>query len=112
MSDEQKVLKALLNTGSLDNEEQKVQGIAQLAVDKGFDHLSNAQRGVIAPWLTRVCDGVTNPGGHHNNCHTLLEGESLASAIESEAYYGGVLCESCVDESEQYSREWDRIQAE
>jgi hypothetical protein len=112
MGDEQKVLRALLKNGSLDNEEQKVRGVAQLAVDKGYSHLSAAQKGVITPWLTRACDGVTDPGDHHNDCQALLEGEALASALENEAYYDGVLCESCVNESEQYAREWERIQAE
>lgn len=112
MSDEQKVLRALLNNGSLDNEEQKVRGVAQLAVDKGYQHLSGAQKTLVTPWLIRACDGVTNPGGHHNNCQALLEGETLGSALETEAYYGGVICESCINESAQYEREWERIQAE
>lgn len=112
MSDEQKVQKALLNNGSLDNEEQKVRGVAQRAVDKGYHDLSDGQKALLTPWLTRACDGVTDPGGYYNDCQTLLEGEALASALETEAYYGGVLCEDCVNESEQYAREWDRIQAE
>lgn len=40
MSDEQKVLEALHKNGSLDNEEDKVRGIAQRAVDNGYDNLS------------------------------------------------------------------------
>lgn len=112
MSDEQKVLGALLRNGSLDNEEVKVKGIARLAVDKGYDHLTPLQKDVIVPFLTRDCDGVNNPGGHHNDCQVELEGAALAAALENEAYYDGVLCENCVNESEQYAREWERIQAE
>jgi hypothetical protein len=112
MSDEQKVLEALHKNGSLDNEEQKVRGIAQLAVDNGYDNLSPLQKNVLSHLLTRACDGVTNPGDHHNECQVVLEGEALVAALESEAYYGGALCENCVNESEQYTREWERIQAE
>lgn len=109
MSDEQEVLKALLKYGCLDNEEQKVKGIAQLAVDQGYEHLSPLQRNVVVPFLTRNCEGVTNPGGHHNDCHVVLEGEALVAALD---YHDGVLCEDCINENEQYAREWERIQAE
>jgi len=112
MSDEQKVLEALHKNGSLDNEEDKVRGIAQRAVDNGYDNLSPLQKNVLAPLLTRACDGVTNPGDHHNDCQAVLEGAALVSALESEAYYEAVLCEDCVNETEQYAREWERIQAE
>ncbi|WP_160295400.1 hypothetical protein [Photobacterium angustum] len=42
----EKVLEALLERDAFDNEEQKVGGIAKLAIDKGFDSLSHAQRNV------------------------------------------------------------------
>lgn len=112
MSDEQKVLEALQKNGSLDNEEDKVRGIAQLAVDKGYSHLSALQKNVVAPFLSRVCDGVTDPGDYHNDCKVVLEGKAYVAALENEAYYDGVLCEDCVNESEQYAQEWERIQAE
>ncbi len=112
MNDEQKVLEALHKNGSLDNEEQKVRGIAQLAVENGYDNLTPLQQNVLAPWLTRVCDGVTNPGGHHNDCKAVLDGAALVAALESEGYYNGVLCENCVNETEQYKQEWERIEAE
>jgi hypothetical protein len=112
MSIEQKVLKVLIENGSLDDEDQKVRGIAQLAVDKGYDHLTGPQQSVVQPFLSRTCDGVEDPGGHDNNCQVTLEGSALVEALSNESYYGGVLCESCVNESEQYSNEWERIQAE
>jgi hypothetical protein len=112
MSEEQKVVEKLLENGSLDNEDQKVRGIAQLAVEKGYEGLSKPQQKVLEPFLERTCDGVENPGGHHNECSVILEGEALAEALTHEAYYGGVLCENCVNETGQYAREWEKIQAE
>jgi hypothetical protein len=112
MSEEIEVLKQLLDKGHLDNEDGKVSGIAKLAVDKGFDQLSALQKAVITPHLQRACEGVTNPGGHHNECRVVLEGKELATALEQEGYYSSVLCENCINETEQYSNEWDRIQKE
>lgn len=106
------VLEKLLKTGSLDDEDGKVRGIAQLAVDKGFDHLSEPQKNVLRPHLTKACDGVTDPGGYHNDCQTVLESDELATALENQAYYGSLLCEKCIDEAEQYAREWERIDRE
>ena len=112
MSEEIDVLKQLLGKGHLDDEDAKVSGIAKLAIDKGIDHLSNLQKGVIAPHLQSACEGVTDPGGHHNHCQVVLEGKELATALENEGYYSSVLCESCINETEQYSNEWNRIQRE
>lgn len=112
MSDEQKVLEVLIKNGSLDEEDQKVRGIAQLAVDKGYEHLSGAQQKVVQPFLSRACDGVEDPGGYHNKCAVILEGAALAEALTNEAYHGSALCEDCVNEAAQYDNEWARIQAE
>ena len=112
MSDEVNVLEQLLSIGAFDNEDNKVSGIAQLAMDKGFDHLSSAQQAVLHPFLTSNCEGVTNPGGHHNECPAVLEGKDLAKALEQSGYYDGVLCENCINETEQYQSEWERIKAE
>ncbi|KWS11027.1 hypothetical protein AL064_12540 [Pseudomonas syringae pv. syringae] len=112
MSGETEVLKQLLQNDHLHNEDAKVSGIAQLAVDKGFDSLSALQQSVIARLLTKKCEGVTNPGGHHNECHVILEGQEFATALEQERYYESVLCENCINETEQYSREWERLESE
>ncbi|WP_313098709.1 hypothetical protein [Atlantibacter hermannii] len=89
-----------------------VPGIAQLAIDKGYDHLSAKQKAVLEPFLTQACDGVTDPGDHHNNCQHVLEGDDLESAIENDMHYGGLLCPSCVDEDEEYRRRWEKLQDE
>lgn len=112
MSDEQKVVEKLIEYGSLDNEDQKVLGIARLAADQGCDKLSSLQQKVLKPFLSKGCDGVENPGGHHNDCSVVLEGLPLAEALDQQSYYGALLCRDCVDETEQYAREWAKIQAE
>lgn len=100
MGDEVDVLRQLLSNGSLDELDPMVKGIAQLAMSQGFDHLTARQQAVLQPHLTQVCAGVTDPGGHHNDCNAALEGKKLAVALEQEGYYGSVLCEDCIDESE------------
>ena len=112
MSVEQQVLEVLIKNVSLDDEDQKVRGIAQLAVDKGYEQLSALQQKVVQPFLSRPCDGVENPGGYHNECAVTLEGKALVEALNNEAYYDAALCEDCVNEAEQYASEWARIQAE
>ena len=68
MTANEQILNYLLEHGVLDNEEQKVTGIAQLAVDNGFISLTAKQKAVIAPWLSANCSGSTDPGGYHNGC--------------------------------------------
>lgn len=112
MSHEADVLRQLLNNGSLDEHGDTVTGIAQRAVDQGFENLSDRQKAVLQPYLTQACAGVEDPGGHHNDCNVILEGRALAAALEQEGYYGAVLCEDCVNETEQYEQEWERIRGE
>ncbi|MEP8557343.1 hypothetical protein ABKW12_20780 [Enterobacter hormaechei] len=106
------LLDAMLKHDRFHNQNAMVPGIAQRAVDNGYDSLTEKQQAVLYPFLTEKCDGVTNPGGHHNDCQVILEGDDLESAIENEMYYGGLLCPSCVDEKEHYKAEWERIQRE
>ncbi|EGJ7435106.1 hypothetical protein INE29_005068, partial [Escherichia coli] len=66
------ILHHQITHGIFDNAAQMVQGIAQLAVDKGFTSLSEKQRAVIEPFLTQHCSGVTDPGAHHHDCGRAL----------------------------------------
>ncbi|WP_338458127.1 hypothetical protein [Pantoea sp. Nvir] len=106
------LLESMLNHDRFHNQDSMVSGNAQRAVDNGFYSLSDKQKAVLAPFLKQPCDGVTNPGGHHNHCPVTLEDEDLESAIENEMYYGGLLCPACVDEKERYTAEWEKIQRE
>lgn len=99
MSVEQQVFEVLLKNGSLDDVDEHVRDIVQLAVDKGYNHLSGPQQAVVQPLLSQTCDGVEAPGGHANNCPVTLEGSALAEALTNESYYGGMLCERCIAES-------------
>lgn len=112
MADEEKALDKLLEYGHLDQEDRMVEGIARRAIDHGFDNLTQPQKAVLRRFLTRECEGVTDPGGHHNGCEAELEGEALAEALTRESYGDGFICESCDDESNEYQRQWDRINAE
>ena len=109
---EEKALEVMLKNGMFDEEDQKVGGIAKLAVDKGYQALSPAQQRVLEPFLSVRCSGVEDPGGYHNDCVHDIQGEELPGALEHSAYYGATLCESCREETDRYANEWARIQAE
>lgn len=94
------------------NEEQKVPGIAQLAIDEGYEKLTPAQKRVLEPFMSHSCDGVENPGGHHNDCDNTLVDDELENAYENQGYYGAMLCSGCIDEKEEYKRQWDRLEQE
>ncbi|WP_343463490.1 hypothetical protein [Pantoea sp.] len=106
------LLKTMLDHDVFVMEDKKVPGIAQLAVDKGYDTLSAAQKHVLSPFMSHGCDGVENPGGHHNDCENVLTGSELESAYENRNYYDAMLCPQCVDELEEYRRQWERISRE
>jgi len=106
------LLSTLIKYDRFHGANQMVPGIAQLAVDKGYENLSGKQKLVLEPYLTHACDGVTDPGEHHNNCQHILEGDELESAIQNDMHYGGLLCPSCVDEKEDYRRRWEDMQSE
>jgi len=112
MTIERDVLEALINHDLFQSDDAKALGIARLAVDTDFDRLSAKQQHVLQPFLTVKCDGVQNPGGYHNNCQNRIEGNELLGAIESYGYYDAMLCVSCQEEQDNYTNEWERINAE
>ena len=111
MSNEQ-ILDYLLEHGVLDNEEQKVSGIAKLTVDKGYDTLSHAQKSVIAPWLTANCSGSTDLGGYHNGCSVALTGDELVEALDLAEDYDSIQCESCRSDDSYYDHERSKFMKE
>lgn len=58
MSDEVDVLRQRLSNGSLDECDAMVRGIAQLAMDQGFNNLTTRQQAVLRPHLTQECAGL------------------------------------------------------
>lgn len=112
MTVETDVLGELLKVDALHNESDIVKGIAQRAVDSGFESLSPRQQAVINHLLSRDCNGVTDPGGFHNNCQRTLEGQDLVEATVNSGFYGEWLCEDCRNESDGYDRERERFMAD
>ena len=106
------LLRTMFDHDVFANEEKKVFGIAQRAVDEGYDTLTPAQKSVLSPYMSHNCEGVENPGGHHNNCENVLTGTMLETAYENRSYYDAMLCSQCVDELEEYKRQWERIERE
>lgn len=106
------LLETMLKHDRFHDQDSMVSGIAQRAIANGFDSLTSRQKAVLTPFLEQPCDGVTDPGGYHNNCSVTLEGEELESAIQNDMHYGGLLCPSCVDEKERYRAEGEKIQRE
>ncbi|MFC0227422.1 hypothetical protein [Serratia aquatilis] len=107
MGDEEKLLATLIGNDTFHNEEAKVSGIAQRAIDKGFSSLSAAQKKVLEPFMSHECDGYTDPGGFHHDCPNTLEGSELSEAYEEFSEHEAILCESCREEVnfQDYQRE-------
>jgi len=112
MAIETDVLVALFEVDALHNETDQVKGIAQRAVDHGFETLSPKQQHVINHLLSKACEGVTNPGGYHNECRASIEGQDLIDATTNSGYFDGWLCEDCRNESEGYEVERARFMAD
>ncbi|EKT6267682.1 hypothetical protein [Enterobacter roggenkampii] len=104
------LLNTMLEHDRFHGQDAMVAGIAQRAVNNGYESLTPRQKAVLVPFLTKPCDGVTDPGGYHNDCQHVLEGDDLENAIQNDMYYGGLLCPSCVDEKEEHRRQWENIQ--
>ncbi|CAI0825990.1 Uncharacterised protein [Serratia proteamaculans] len=108
MAIEDEILALQLDQDVFHNEDSKVSGIAKLAVAKGFETLSPAQQSVVRPFLTQPCEGVRDPGGHHNDCQTQLSDVELKEAYE-ERGLDSLLCENCRDEQIGYQEHWARF---
>ncbi|MFC6377565.1 hypothetical protein [Tatumella sp. UCD-D_suzukii] len=106
------LLSTMLDHDFFHGQDDKVSGIAMRAVDHGFDTLSVLQQRVLKPFMSQPCDGVTNPGGDHNGCESLIDGDDLETAIINQNYYGGLLCDKCINEKVGYIAHWEKIQAE
>lgn len=113
MGIKEKILDYQLNHGVFDNAKfGGTQGIAKLAVAQGFDTLSAKQKEVLEPYLSQTCSGITDPGGHHNDCSTELQDEALLDAYHRCDDIECLICESCDSEQGYYAHQWDRISKE
>lgn len=113
MGVEEKIFKTQLEKGVFDAAEVNfAEGLARLAVDKGYDSLSSKQKAILEPYLSVYCSGVTDPGGHQHNCGALLEGEDLLEAYQLSDDNESLMCESCRSEQGYYEHQWQRISEE
>lgn len=112
MTIETEILAELIKVDALHEESDIVTGIARRAVDFGFETLTAKQQVVINHLLSKACEGVSDPGGFHNNCQAVLDGKDLADATINSGYYGVWLCEDCRNESDGYDRERERFMAD
>ncbi|MFC0336117.1 hypothetical protein [Kushneria avicenniae] len=87
-------------------------GIAKRAISHGFTSLSPKQKAILEPYLSVTCSGVTDPGGHHNNCSVRLEGEALLDAYRRSDDQENLTCQSCDSEEGYYRHQWVKIQKE
>lgn len=107
------ILSYQLDHGVLENASfSGIEGIAKLAINKGFETLSEKQKASLKPYLSQMCSGVTNPGGHHNNCSVELEGEALLDAYNRCDDTESLMCDSCEDEAGFYAHQWERLSRE
>lgn len=91
------------------NQDTKITGIAKQAIAKGLDSLSSAQKYVINPYLSQPCEGITDPGGNHNDCHTVLVGKELRDAYADSFGTGPLVCERCRDEANDIAAHKERF---
>ena len=102
---EHQITHGVFDTASFEGTE----GIAKLAVSKGFDSLSPKQKAVLTPYLSVTCSGITDPGDHHNDCSFELTGTDLLEAYQRADDTECLVCESCNSEQGYFAHQWDRI---
>ena len=113
MSIKEKILEQQLSRGVFDYASfAGTEGIAKKAITEGFDSLSPKQRSVLEPYLTKTCVGITDPGGHHNECARVLEEEELLDAYYRCDDTDSLVCDDCNNEEGYYSHQWERISQE
>ncbi|MBS3670214.1 hypothetical protein [Vreelandella boliviensis] len=113
MGTEEQILQYQLDHGIFDNAKfSGTEGIAKRAITNGISTLSPKQQAVLNPYLSQYCSGVTNPGGHHNDCFTVLEGEALLDAYRRCDDSECLVCESCENEAGFYANQWEKISRE
>ena len=109
MAFEEDILSEQLKIDAFHNEDGKVSGIAKLAVDKGWASLSALQQRVLEPFLSKPCEGVTDPGGHHNGCEVVLTDAELRDAYHEMVNHDALLCENCRDEANDIAAHRERF---
>ncbi|MUK76617.1 hypothetical protein GNP84_06815 [Aliivibrio fischeri] len=108
----EKLLSTLIKIDKFHNSPTMVSGIAQLAIDKGYNQLSDKQKGILKPFLSEQCSGSINPGGYHNGCKTTLTESTLLDAYESTDDSDNLQCETCREEDSFYDYQREKLDQE
>ncbi|EPI8558191.1 hypothetical protein ACTAJO_000726 [Vibrio fluvialis] len=87
-------------------------GLAERAVELGYDTLSDKQKAILEPHLSQKCEGIRDPGGYHNNCEKILEGDDLDTAYEQAGFRSAVLCSDCMEEEDYQESQWEKFNRE
>ncbi|OSN01303.1 hypothetical protein [Lonsdalea populi] len=104
------ILRIQLEKDIFYHEKQMVSGIAQLAIDNGFNSLSTRQQQVLKPFLTQHCAGFVDPGGTHNGCNRELTEEALLDAYRLSDDTQSLQCETCLEEKSFYDNRRARFE--
>lgn len=104
----EKILSYQLEHDLFHDQDNKVSGIAKLAIDKGYAQLTEKQKYVLEDQLHQACSGYTNPGGHHNECDKKLSGEELLDAYQQCDDPESLMCEACRDEAGYDRHIWEK----
>mgnify|MGYP005861348325 CR=1 FL=1 len=113
MGIEEGILEYQLSHGVFENASfAGTEGIAKLAVEKGFNTLSPKQKAILEPYLTVSCSGYTDPGGNFNACSVELQGQELLDAYQQSDDAESIICDSCNSEVGYFEHQWNKISEE
>lgn len=97
-SNETKILEYFLEQGAFQN--SKEEGIAKLAIDKGYDTLTTPQQAVLKPFFNPICQGDLI----HKDCTESVSNEEFVLSIEDYFMLDRISCRSCLEQAEyQYN---------
>lgn len=110
---QESILKFQIEHGIFDDAEfHGAEGIAKLAIDRGYETLSEKQKNVLEPYLNITCSGYRDPGGNYHDCSVELSDEELLDACHESIGRDGTICNSCLNEIGNFERQWERISRE
>lgn len=106
------LLRKLIEVDKFNKAPPMVAGIAQRAIDFGYNQLSKKQQEVLTPFLSEQCSGSTDPGGYHNGCQAILIEADLLEAYDLADNSDCIQCESCRQDDGYYAHQWEKIKRE
>lgn len=100
------ILNALIELDEI--QDKTAIGIAQLAIDQGYENLSPKQKFVLEKYLSSPCQGDKID----NICGITLTGEALEDALNEFPMYEKISCFNCRNNMDHQSNAWNKIQSE